>query len=195
MAWTIPIAAVDGGGIFWLAVVIFVIISKIAKASKKNAPPTQKPGLPDMSDFSPEDELRDFLKRLSPGSEAAPPPVPQPQRHVPPPPVPIQTIRTITTSQSGTVRTRVQTVHRPAPRVQPTPPPPPILEAVVVPAMPEPVHSPAPAASAPAPGDKRRAAIIADLRNRECLREAIILREILGPPLALRRLNTHAFTG
>lgn len=197
MAWTIPIAASGGEGLFWLAVAIFVIISKIVQASKKNAPPTRKPDQPDAADFSPEEELRDFLKRLSPGTESVPPPMPQPQRPVPPP-LPAQAARTTTSSQPGAARARqpATPTRAAAPKARPVPLPQPLPAQEVVAAVKrEPVRSRAPAAAVPAPENQRRAALIADLRNRESLREAIILREILGPPLALRRLKTHAFIG
>jgi hypothetical protein len=51
------------------------------------------------------------------------------------------------------------------------------------------------AAAVAAPVNKQREAIIADLKNRDCLREVILLREILGPPLAMRRQTSDAFIG
>ena len=199
MAWHTPIVASGGEGIFWLIVTIFVIISQIAKASKKNAPPTQKQGLPDAGG-SPEEELRDFLKRLSGGAEESqqqpPPPPPRPQRPLPPPPLPAPAARTTAGGQAGAQRIPSEPPahhHRQKPRAEPLPAP-----------VPQAVLTPAPAQMAPVtvapvaprvPSGYWRAIIVADLANRECQREAIILRDILGPPLALRRRSTHAFIG
>jgi hypothetical protein len=47
----------------------------------------------------------------------------------------------------------------------------------------------------PTAADKRRADLVAFLRDRGCLREAILLREILDAPLAMRRQATHVTTG
>ena len=80
MVWQTPIAA-GAEGVFWFIVMVFVIISQIAKAAKKKAPPAQKPQVPGTSASSPEQELGDFLKRLSQGyEETSEPPLFEPKR-------------------------------------------------------------------------------------------------------------------
>jgi hypothetical protein len=89
MAWIMPIADA-GSGIFWFVVILFVIISKIVQATKKNAAPPAggpKPRTPASSgESSPEDELRDFLKRLSQDADQPPPIAPARPAAPPPPP-------------------------------------------------------------------------------------------------------------
>ena len=219
MAWHMPIAS-GGEGLFWFVVVLFVIISKIVKATKKDPSPpagSPRPLTPaSTGEFSPEEELRDFLKRLSQGADQPPPPV-RPVRPVATPqPLPAETMRTTTSSQPGASRTTaphpvyppppVHKPHRASPRraarsmEPPCPQPavclePPCPQPAFFHAATEPVCVPTPyALASPAAGDKRRANLVAFLKDQGSLREAIILREILDQPLAMRRQATHAFT-
>jgi len=209
MAWNMPIAS-GGEGIFWFVVIVFVIVSNIVKAMKKKQDATPPAGSPkprtpvSKGEYSPEEELRDFLKRLSQDADQ-PPPLAPARPVAKPPPLPAEVARTTTSSQPGVARPPAPPyAHRARPRpANPHPEPrapavvqaPPLPQPVVYQAAPEPVRASVPAApDAPTAADKRRADLVAFLKDRGCLQEAILLREILDPPLAMRRKAAHAFT-
>jgi len=179
-----------GGELIWVVIVIGSAIVQMIKAKKKASQPAQKPQ--DSQDSSPHsDELRDFLQAIS-GAPPVPPPAPPPQpvrtaaaqtqpprpHHTRPAPPPLP--------PSMTIKHRPAPVkpHKPAERHRPKPP-----ELVLKP-TPEKQVKPAitkitPLATATPKG--LAALIIQDLKNMDSTRKAIVLREILGPPIALRR--------
>ena len=199
MVWQTPIAA-GAEGVFWFIVMVFVIISQIAKASKKKTPPDRKPQIPGASASSPEEELGDFLKRLSQGYEepsSEPPPIAVP---MPPPPRPRARPASVparATNVTQPVQRQIQEARAVRPPAAPIVAPKPVVSAPAI------QVSGLPAAASPAlagtheavsvPTNKRRDALVAILKNRGSVEEGILLREILGPPLAMRRMASHAY--
>lgn len=189
MVYAFPIAA-GGEGIFWLIVVVFVIVSQIAKAAKKGSSPQGTPpfGGPDAT--SPEEELSDFLKRLTEGARQqtqhrpAPPPLPAAAHR--PPPLPTRGARRENTTLASQ-RAKPQPRRREHTAAE-----------TITPAMERPVASSAaqimanavrvatPMADTPAPSRMRKG-IMNQLKDTPSVRTAILLREVLSPPLAFRR--------
>lgn len=191
MLTVLPMAATDGGSIVWLIVMAFFVISQLVKAARRqNNTESQAPGGTG-EDQDLEEELPEFLKRLGqePPPQASPP---EPVREQPPPPLP-PPIVVHSAPRTVEIDTPVRTVIVPqtaahqyaAARsekgtVQP--------EAAAGPKV---VFAPVTAAIGQArckdrPGMGRQG-LIAQLQARDSLRSAIVLREILGPPLALRK--------
>ncbi len=163
-------------------IVFTVIITRIIKAARA-AKPLQPPPPPDRSvppdaprqpAREPADELREFLEALSGG---------EPARPKPPPP-----------------RTPVQPVPR-QPILRAAPPPPPARPMMAERAMAQPTQRPVPARKTqPQPPrtlprsvyahttetNPLRDSLTASLRGRQSLRNAWLLREVLGPPVGLR---------
>ena len=203
MAWHVPIAS-GAEGFIGFIVVLVIIVSQLVRAGKSISSAAGKPQRPAERGHAPEDELRDFLKRLSQGADQPPPLLP---RQPAPPPLPHRTARTTASSRPGAARGRSQPAPQPAPHraqkvlPQPVPPAPAVIRAApapepeTVPARAEPMRVTTPAAVASKAASRRRAGIVTVLKDREAARSAILLREILGPPLSLRRQSTHAFVG
>jgi len=172
-------------------IVVIVIIVNMIRAFKKFS--QSRPGTgeakPQTDSLSPEAQIRDFLDSLSgetkhqPEREeqaAMPPPVPQTVRRPeirPAPrkmtyqvsPVPratVAAVSTVTTLETKPIQPAI--VHGTDLRK-------PVRVAVAV------------------PGLHLRASLMHKLAHRDLLKEAILLREILGPPLALRRQMTRQF--
>lgn len=184
-AW-LPLAA-SIEGVFWVVVVILTIIVQIAKASKRPLVSDQRPdGTPPPGGASPQDELQQFLRALS-GERPAPPPAPGTQAQ----PRPAARPRAVV--MRGTPP---PTPSRPAPR----------RETVLQAARPSTARRamrPTPAASSSPPvvtgadvyaheqahgwAAENRCGILEALKAPDDRRKAIVLREILGPCVALRR--------
>jgi hypothetical protein len=162
------VASGDIGDIVGPIIVFIVIAVQLMRAAKifaKNKPGGQRPA-PRPHSSQPDESLRDFLESLSgesrPGSKPLPESTPQVEA---PPPVPPPMF--------------VITRHTPA---QPIP-----IVAQIVPDKPVPVKMTVPQrATRPAGSGRRLSDVIGRLGNRHLLREAIILREVLGPPLGER---------
>ncbi len=198
--------AASGAELIWLIIVLITIIAQLTKARKNmhdqgmptqpapdkkgvETPPRPQPGrrIPD-----PEDEIRKFLEELGKVAET---PAEQP------PAIP----------QQGQ-KQQSQRRKRPPPLI-PLPPPTPVVIAPQqesVPAGQEAIPYPqfaslasvapeaAPQYAPQTRQDKQQMAqsrgqrssvIRASLKNRDSLRTAIVLREILGPPLSLRSVD------
>ncbi len=157
-------------GLFWLVIIAASIIAQVVKASKRMVPPGE-PATDDrisrdaMDGVSPDMELRDFLRRLG---------VTQTVEHPspPPPPPPPATSR----RQAPTTRRADRPAPTPAP-VRAATPARPRQKAAAVPATGKAIPGP----QTPSPSLRRL------LAHPMGLRQGILLREILGPPVALRR--------
>lgn len=209
-------AGIDIQGLVWLVVILASIVGQMVKTAKKHRDAAPMPGRP--ADSEPPQELEDFLRNLM-GDQAPrsapprPPPAPAPMSEAVPDEAPRRSkpepsYRSATTSP--TVASRPATaeppviVHRPArhayravPAMQPPPRPSPV-----------PVRSP-PAYSVPslaqrplaatlppvgvAPPSKAAAALRDEVRRQVktpgALRSALLMREILGPPVGLRDMS------
>lgn len=193
-ATILPLAASGIEGIFFLVIAVVWVIIQIASARKKEGPtassPQQKPE-EDYTDYSsPEDELRKFLQRLG---QPAPPPAP--------PPLPAAPARTSSDPARGERTTAAAAMkkarERELPKRRPAPPPvvyeaqaielPPVQESlpdayatshVVIPSVPD--------VSEIAPYQRIDPIIMTSLSSRGSLRKVLVLKEILGAPLALR---------
>jgi hypothetical protein len=170
-----------------VVIIITVIIARIMKATKG-----AKPLVPPPPDSSGErepsatgDELREFLEALSgtkpprPTPPPAPPPVPQPQPVIPPQPqrpapAPVHA-RKWTRPRQGKRATAAPT---PAPK--PAPAPRPVRKPVAPRVARRPVTVEACELST------LRKALDDHLSDRQSLRGAWLLREVLGPPVGLR---------
>jgi hypothetical protein len=176
-----PCVAAAGGNIGDLAgpIIVFIVIAiqlmRAARVFAKNKPNVQRPSPRSQSSPSPEDELRDFLGSLSGEPKPAPVSAPtqsvftSPESQAAPPPIPMGTF--------------IITRHTPA-KTAP-------IVALPVPDAPAPIPIPVKTivpqqASRPAGSGRRLADIVGRLGSRHLLREAIILREVLGPPLGQR---------
>ena len=198
-------AGVDG--LFWLVVIVVTIIAQIVKASKRGStgsgPPPPRPGTEGDGGYTaPQDELRAFLESLTgaPKKPATPPPPPMqavPARAAAPAaPRPVMRTpeaktapkpkRRVTRTAAAAAAARQLAPVPPAPRPQPRPRQP------VAPARPPLPQLATKAADAYGRGTviggtaKARPGITTRLRGRRSVREAVILREILGEPLAMR---------
>ena len=163
--------------IWWLFVAVFVIVKLIAKARKGQPAGTPSKPVADETPSSPADELRRFLESLGVPQEPAstttspapaPPAPPVRRTPAPVPPDRSQPRRASLASLSKKPSTAATDdagdraeVRRPALSAAP-------------PGMP----------AAPSRGLRQ---IMADLQNRDALQRAMIEREILSLPLALRR--------
>lgn len=158
-----------------VVIILVSIVAQLVKAGKRTSA-GERPPRPGTPSESPGGELQDFLRSLS-GQQT--PPEPATLRVPPPPPPPAPAPQ------------KVRAVHSPAPKkrvVQKPPPPPgqtqPVSAKVQQPASltPTPVAAPA---REPAPRLLGRNVALL-FRDRTSLREAIVLREVLGPPLGAR---------
>lgn len=194
----VHIASGGFDGLFWVVVVIIAIIAQIVKSRKQFDQGAPKQDAPPGGD--PAEELRKFLDGLGQAQKAPPAPPP-----VPPTPVPPPTPRP-TPKQAAPSRPPPVQAPRPPPVVRRMPEPPvPVREVVTRPRAPEPEHVPTEAevmarfraelAAKATTGKKvtRWQRLLAEqlsTHDRRLLQEAMLLREILGPPVALRRRET-----
>jgi hypothetical protein len=175
--------------LIWALFIIITVVAQIVKGAKKVASQapgkTEEEGAPGSPRETPdreerEDELRKFLESLAggrppaPKPAAAPPPVPPPARR---PPQPV----------------------RPKPRVVAPPPPAPYRaipstestvtkhQATVGAMSAASVH--VQTARAETRTDVLQNILLKELRNNADRRKSIVLREILGPPIALKPLE------
>lgn len=175
--------------IVFLFVVVISIIVQIIKAAKQGSatggtPPT--PGGGDSQEYSaPPDELRAFLEKL--GASVQPPSVPRP-----PPPVPRAAVPAIVAPVGQ---------HRPSsPTAEPASPSTPaeLPRARQEPAPPAVTFS-APAWAVPMAAERQKsratAGIVRMLKQAGSARQAIVLREILGPPVAMRGVQNATGSG
>ena len=182
------------------------IIGQILKArAKAKGGPDSGPTSPSRpGSGSPEDELREFLQSLTgevpppkPPPPAAPPRLPPPVPAAPPIRTRTPAPRRVTPPQPAPVRptpARPAPVRPAAPRVQVTLPRPAAPAAAPPPVPPKrrkPMAEPAPAMEAyRSPRSKARAhlraTLGADLIDKDSLRKAIVLREILDRPVGAR---------
>ncbi len=167
----------------WALFIIITIVAQIVKGARKVA--SQAPGKEGDADGernrpAPDDELRKFLEGLSGGTPPKPAATPPP---VPPP------VRPMAQPQA---RPR-QTVRKPEPiRIKPQPKPKPPPPRVAAPPIVEQPVAVAPAALVASPQRKAsrfQKLLQKDLADSEAAQKAIVLREVLGPPLALRPLE------
>jgi hypothetical protein len=190
-----PVATLfaDSLGNMALPIIIFIaIIFKVIKGFSnfsQSKPGTGQPK-PRTDSLSPDTQIRDFLESLSGESKheaqheaqaTMPPPVPQPVRR------PEVRLTTKHTSYQISSVPRATAPAVPTVTMFETKP---IIQPAVVPAME--VRTPVKVAVA-VQRLPLRTSLIHKLAHRDSLREAILLREILGPPLALRRQMTRAF--
>ena len=178
--------------VIWALFIIITVIVQIIKGAKKmssQAPGKTDEGAPGSPREAPErgereDELRKFLEALGGGQ-------PQPSKPTAaPPPVP------------PTVRRQKQqpTVRRTRPRVPAQEPPPPPRQAAPPQESVVTRHKPTVGAVAPAMTHAQasraqtrtnalQAMLKKELQGAAARRKAIVLREVLGPPIALRPLE------
>ncbi len=200
------------GVVFVLAIIVSRIIGALRKDRKRAeelAAPGERPVVAPPAPVRPpgEDELnvpgrelREFLESLARGSDVPVPPSPPP---VPRPPAPVVLVPRPTAAgrHAGESRAAARAEQRAdrrrtAPSV--TPPPPPPLASAPAPSIPVPTavlpppeqlpalaYALAPTLPAPPPGVSR-ARLLMQLRTPDSVREAVVLREILGPPIGLR---------
>lgn len=147
------------------------------KSTSSPAPPLR----PARGD-SQEEQIRKFLEALGRPTSSSPPPLVRPKTHIPPRPVaPVQPPREMVAMSPRKRRAPA------APKIEPLrePPPPPLL------ATPEPSPTPAyaiaPEAELVRPKDKID--IVTLLKSSSGLRNAMVLREIFGPPRSLQDIN------
>ena len=211
-------AGIDIQGLVWLVVIVASIVGQMMKTAKKHrdaapgSPAAPRPDQP--AGGEPAQELEDFLRNLM-GEQtprSTPPPVPAPMREAAPEELPRRSKPEpsyYSATTSPTVAPRAATaeppviVHRPprhayraVPVLQPPPRPSP------VPVRSPPAYSLPPLAQRPlvaalppigiAPLNKAVVALREEVRRQAktpiALRSALLMREILGPPIGLRDL-------
>ncbi len=204
-----PIMTAGLGDLLPVVIIITVVIARIIKATKQQGPAGQSPSRPSSSEpVAPGDELRDFLKTLG----APTPPRPTP----PPPPVQVvQSARPVmrrTAPAPAVAARRTVTPKRPArkfarPHAQGrlrkalqgmahayqggtsahdaiAPPPKPAKPA---PFWNQPAPAPRPIVVEACELTPAREELNKHLEDRHSLRGAWLLREVLGPPVALQK--------
>jgi hypothetical protein len=192
---------------------IFLVLAGIALIfrwlSGQGAQDSEKPGSPSPNERperppaeSEEERVRRFLEALGvPPGSAPPPPVrprpPTPRRVVTPsqPKAPPKVKRSWVQPLPPLVTSPKEATYPPARPPAPAPPPP----VVVAPPPPVVIAAPAPATISPrratsatpqaAPVPATMGSLGAILRARGSVRQAIMLREILGPPRGLQALD------
>ncbi|MBM4148012.1 MAG: hypothetical protein FJ224_03090 [Lentisphaerae bacterium] len=179
------VALADIGGAFWLLIIVVSIVAQIVKAvrlaAKQQGPRPEGESFPERPSpqvgepVEPSEEIREFLRRLSgePPAPASPPP-PRP----PPPQQVVVKVRPMPARPKTPAPSPV--VHQPVPLVSlaaPPPPEPPVFIAKAASAKPRRRVSAA------------ALALAADLNTPSTARRAILMREVLGPALALRPMR------
>ena len=203
----------DGGGdaaqgIFWLIVTVIVVISQVLKANKKSGaqPPAAAPG-ERARESGPGEELQRFMESLGGNARptpAAPPKLPQTAPHDPARGTAFQTGRKQTASPAAYAKAKPVVYAKARPNAELSRkrvPPPPTRPIPPVPEIPDAWTKPRQTAfqhfrhsddlgikaDAQAESLKQlRHGIGDDLVGIAHLRKAMVLKEILGPPLALR---------
>lgn len=191
-----PYIASGGGDIIPLVIIVIAILAQIIKVAKGAKPGISKPGQ-QQSDgggyTAPEDELKKFLESLSgkipiPEINDAPPPLPLP--------VSQRQVRKIKTQESVsipvikevlTVESAYDIRESNKPVLASSPPPPP---EVPQPAMASDRYDKPATVHIRRETSQFRADLVHELIKRESIRKAVVLREILGPCIALRRPGT-----
>jgi hypothetical protein len=170
-ATRVCLASGAGEGIFWFLVAVIWIVAQIVKARKrKESQPVQTTF--EETPPSAEDELRTFLESLSSSA--------RPQQEVTPPPLPVSPAVVRPRTAASDVRdpnARMIPVSAP-PVVDVPPPPPPAAQRVDAYGI---VRD-----AAHVYRTRAREALLGQLRKRESVRQAVLLREVIGPPLALQ---------
>ncbi len=171
-----------------VVIILTVIISRIIKAATQGKPLAPPPPADRMRPTpqppvrQPEEELREFLQALSGVAQTRSEPLPSP-----PPPVPAQRPVAHKRFQAPPKPSRATQPAKPVRTARPAPQP-----------APTPARKPAPFWNQPAPAPRpviveacelnpSRAELNKHLEDARSLRGAWILREVLGPPVALRR--------
>ena len=194
-----------------VVIVITVVIARIIKATKQQGPANRPSPRPSSNEpVAPGDELRDFLKTLGaptpprpPAPAASPPPLPVERpvmRKTAPTPAPAVAARRNVTPRRparkfakpqapGRLRTALQGMahaHKEGRAAQDAAAPPP-KPAKPAPFWNQPAPPPAPIVVEACELTPAREELNKHLEDRNSLRGAWLLREVLGPPVALRR--------
>lgn len=208
------LAAIEPQGIIVLAIIVIVGVSRLINAAKNASKSPTRPEGRDSTQsrsgdvVSPEEELRNFLQGLSKPQQ---PVAPQPP---PPPPVIIQQkpahahehtqaeidreARARAANQAASqaaLKKRLQARYEAKAQAAQPPPPPPLVTVFTqdAAAPTADAYAVSVAASSPSPSivtqvsheKKVRPAIAAALADRTSLRNALILKEVLGQPIGL----------
>ncbi len=195
----------------WVLFIIATVIARVIKAAREQKPGTgSAPEAPTRDFTAAEEDLREFMESLTGQKAAKPTPAPEATKSVPRPRPQPQPVRQQPRSPEQaavpvTVRPRAD-APRPKPQPRRRPPDIPVVE------RPPKVHEQHAAAVqsganmpvAPAPllvPAERRARqsqddlhIMKELIDRAAIRKAIVLREILGPPVALRTMSSGSLS-
>lgn len=196
MGFLIHIAAGGPAALLWILFVLITVVAQLIKAARRGGGQAPRTGPPRGPASNPEDELRDFLQGLSRPEQEAPPAEfepPPPLRRAPPPPPPPppvpsprpspRTAPAISMASEAAREPRVP-VSPPLVTTSPSPPPPELSLRTPIAV----VHDPYALASARVSRlTVLRKETYEDVRNRTGLARGILLREILGPPVALRK--------
>jgi len=190
-----PIMTAGLGDLLPVVIIITVVIARIIKATKQQGPAGQSPARPSGSEpVAPGDELRAFLKTLG---------APTPPRPTPPPP-PVQVVQAERSVMRRTApapavavrhaakpsrarkfaKPRRHMGRRPAPAPAAPPPPTPQKPA---PFWNQPAPAPRPIVVEACELTPAREELNKHLEDRHSLRGAWLLREVLGPPVALQQ--------
>lgn len=181
--------------IFLVLAGIALVFKWLTKMAAGGADDEPKPSAPNeqrrpVSPLSEQERVRRFLEALGapPGTEG-PPPV-RPRSAAPPPPVVTQTPRRLRQRKWAQPLPPLVTSPLPPPVVTeiPEPVPPPVIVAPPPPPLVVPIPKPRPLARAPiaVPLPAASPSLMQTLRTRGTVRQAIILKEILGPPRGLQ---------
>ncbi|MGQ9660738.1 MAG: hypothetical protein ACUVWX_00185 [Kiritimatiellia bacterium] len=180
-----------GEALFWIVVAIITVAVQLLKSRKTPRSARRLPPVPIREPGSPTDELREFLEKLQREDTElktadqgfspvppAPPPVPRPapaeQRSLP-----SRRVKP-TTASRPTVLSGLPAVEAPARTTKSA-----VLPARTLAVAPVRTHAIRPAG----PRVERLRAVV---RNRNSLQQAVILSELLGAPVGLRRFGFGA---
>ena len=175
----LPIAGIGAGEIVWVIIALVVVIARIIRAQRETGVQPQSPDpsrQPRPPEGNPQAELQRFLRTLA-GEEE---PVQAPHTQPPPPPPQAR---------------RVQPAARRAPRPAPVPVARPAMAVTPKGQTRQGTGKEAVAglgltdlsAGNTATQTRLQADLRRDLRQTHALRRGILLREILGPPVAMRQ--------
>jgi hypothetical protein len=174
---TIMLSSDSIGDMIGPIIIFVVIITQIIRAARtftKNKPVVSTVKSTKPLSRSPEEELRDFLGGLSGESKQVPATVPPP----------LSTAAPVHKTPPAVTHKSITILRRSAPKETPS-----VIHAA-------PIEVPAPVAipvtklepmRTVSSRDLIRSDIMAALSTRQLLKQAIVLREVLGPPLGLRR--------
>ena len=191
----------------WVLFIVATVIARVIKAAREQKPGTGSAPKAPTGDFTAaEEDLREFMESLTGKKAEKPAPTPEatrpasqprqykqpvrqqsraPERAAVPAPVRAPAEAQRSRPQPRTSAPARQVVER-APKVhdQHVSVEPPLA---AVPAAPVPLHVPTRSKQRKPQVDSR---IMKDLVDRVAIRKAIVLREILGPPVALRTMSS-----